>query len=317
MRRPSSLAAALLPLLLCLLASCGEDSEHPLEPSAKPAPPPPPNPQIAYSNGGLIVMNADGTNQVQLVPGDWIGNPTWAPAAAGATRFRIAYSDITLGQVRLVSFTTTGGVVRPGPSTLLVPGGAEPAWSPLGDEVAYVAEVNGMWGIWITDTTGGTRTLIPQTASPVQVMRPTWRGDGLALAFWQDRDPNGPTPAHKQIQVITRAGRNEPWSDARTVYLDPDPSAGNSLDWARTKDELVFTAGYYGGAPILRIAVPAPLSPIPAAADTLGTGLRPSWSPDDRYLVYYGPGVTKLEIATGATALLTRKTGCCRPAWRR
>ncbi len=101
------------------------------------------------------------------------------------------------------------------------------------------------------------------------------------------------------------------------MYLDPDPSAGNSLDWARTKDELVFTSGYYGGAPILRIAVPAPLAPIPATADTIGTGVRPSWSPDDRHLVYYGPGITKLNVATRATTLLLRRAGCCRPMWRR
>lgn len=318
MRRPSSHTSALRPVLFCLLASCAPEWHHPLEPAAKRAPPsPPPNPEIAYSNGGLSVMNSDGSNQVLLVPGDWLGNPTWAPAAKDATRFRIAYSDINLGQVRIVAFTTTGGVVRASPSTLLIPGGSEPAWSPLGDEIAYVDEVDGVWGVWLTDTTGSTRTLLPQTVTPAGVMRPTWRSDGLALAFWQDRNPNGPTPEHKRIQIVTRAGRNDPWSEPRTVYLDPDPSAGNSLDWARTKNELVFTSGYYGGAPILRIAVPAPLDSIPAAADTLGTGVRPSWSPDDRYLVYYGPGITKLEITTRATTLLLRRAGCCRPMWRR
>ena len=82
------------------------------------------------------------------MPGDWLGNPTWAPAERW-----------------------TGGIVRASPSTLLVASGTEPAWSPLGDEIAYVGESNG-----------------------AGVMRPTWRGDGFALAFWQDRDPNGPTP---------------------------------------------------------------------------------------------------------------------------
>ena len=72
---------------LALVAACGTDAEYPLAPAGGRKPPatPPPNPEIAWSNDGLMVMNADGSNQVSIVPGGWVGNPTWAPAAPGAS----------------------------------------------------------------------------------------------------------------------------------------------------------------------------------------------------------------------------------------
>jgi hypothetical protein len=310
---------ALAPLAsLALLAACATDAEFPLAPAArKPAPAPPPNPEIAYTDGGLVVVNADGSNLTLLVPGNWVGNPTWAPALPGATRFRIAYSDIDLTEVDVVDLTTVGGVKAGTPRRLAT--GAEPAWSPLGDEIAYTADLpDGRRAIFTMDTLGGNQAPIPQTALPGYVMRPTWRKDGLALAFWQDRDPNGPDSTVKQIRIITRATRQDPWSEPRTVYRDPDPAAGNSLDWARTKDALVFTAGYYGGAPVLLLTLTSPdLLPTKTKADTVSRGVRPSWSPDDRYLVYYGNGLTRFELATRTSTQLARRTGCCRPSWRR
>ena len=303
--------------LLVLLAACASDSEAPLGPSLGKKPPaPPPDPAIAWSDDGLYVMNEDGSNQLRLVPGGWVGNPTWAPYEPGATRFRIAYSDIDLGEVRVVAVTTSGGVLRGGGSTLLVTGAAEPAWSPLGDEIAYTASTDQGIGVWITDTTGSVRTLIPQTVLPGGVMRPAWKGDGLALAFWQDRDATSDRPDVKKIQIITRATRQDPWSQPREVYADPDPSAGNALDWARTRNVLAFTAGY-AGAPILTLSLGSQLDSIAASPDTVGRGARPSWSPDDRYLVYLYSGLRKLDLATGTNTLLTRRTGCCRPSWRR
>jgi Tol biopolymer transport system component len=303
--------------VLALLAACGPDAEFPLAPAArKPAPTPPPNPEIAYSDGGLVVMNADGSNLALLVSGNWVGNPTWAPAAPGATRFRIAYSNIDLGEVDLVDLTTSGGAVRAGTPRRLAAGG-EPAWSPQGDEIAYTASLpDGRIGVFTMDTLGGNQAVIPQTVLPGGVMRPTWRADGLALAFWQDRDPNGPDPTNKQIRIITRATRQDPWSEPRTVYRDPDPSAGNALDWARTKDVLAFTAGY-SGAPLLLLTLGQGLVPTATKADTVGHGARPSWSPDDRYLVYYGNGLTRFELETRTATQLARRTGCCRPSWRR
>ena len=71
---------------------------------------------------------------------------------------------------------------------------------------------------------------------------------------------------------LTRASRTDTWSAPTTVYLDPNPSAGNSLDWARTKNVLVFTTGQYAGAAIELLNLDALL----AGVDIVGIGLRPT-----------------------------------------
>jgi hypothetical protein len=283
--------------------------------AAKPSATPPANPEIAWSNDGVWVMNADGSNQARVTPrGAWLGNPTWSPIVGPGPWYQLAYSDVGRDTIWAVDVTIVAGVPRGGAPRRLASAASEPAWSPLGDEIAYVhTGAPGGIGIWVTNTAGTVHTPVHQTpvSDSTTFMRPAWRSDGLALAFWEDRNPA--SPGHKKIQVVTRASRTAAWSPPATVYLDPNPSAGNSLDWARTKNVLVFTAGQYSGAAIELLD----LDSLSAGVDTVGIGLRPSWSPDDRYLVYYGGGVKKLELATGRVLTLTKQTGCCRPNWRR
>jgi Tol biopolymer transport system component len=284
--------------------------------SGKPRPSPPANPEIAWSKDGIWVMNADGSNQARVTPPDgWIGNPAWSPLVGESPSYQLAYSDIDTDTLWIVDISVVSGVPRGSAPRVLTTGGREPSWSPLGDEIAYLRPgPEGGAGIWTTDTAGTTRTRVyePPAEEGRTFMRPAWRSDGLALAFWEDRSPS--SPDYKKIQVVTRASRTAPWSDTvTTVYLDPDAPAGSSLDWARTKNVLVFTDNQYAGAPIELLDLDS------RSVKTVGIGLRPSWSPDDRYLVYYGRrgAVTKLELATGALTALARESGCCRPDWRR
>jgi Tol biopolymer transport system component len=262
-------------------------------------------------------MNADGSNQALVTAADgWIGNPTWSPIFEPGHSYQLAYSDLDTDSLWVVDISVVAGIPKGSAPRLLTASGREPAWSPLGDEIAYLrAGPGGGVGIWITDPAGTAPAPVyePPASEGRTFMRPTWRADGLALAFWEDRSPT--SPEHKKIQVVTRASRAEPWSTPTTKYLDPNPSAGNALDWARTKNVLVFTDGTYAGSAIELLN----LDSLSAGVDTVGIGLRPSWSPDDRYLVYYGRrgAVTRLEVATGAITTLARESGCCRPAWRR
>ncbi len=304
-----------------LSLSCGPDptgtdvKEAPGMPaSAKPAAPPA-NPEIAWSNDGIWVMNADGSNQARVTPsGGWLGNPTWSPIVGSGPSYQLACANVGEDDtVRVVDVTIVAGVPRGGIPRPLASPAAEPAWSPLGDEVAYVRTgALGGIGIWVTNVAGTVHTPVyqPPASDSATFMRPAWRSDGLALAFWEDRNPA--SPAHKKIQVVTRASRTAAWSTPTTVYLDPNPSSGNALDWARTNNVLAFTAGQSNAA-IELLDLDAPT----AKVDTVGTGIRPSWSPDDKHLVYYNGGLQKLELVTGRVSTLARRTGCCRPSWRR
>jgi Tol biopolymer transport system component len=306
-----------------LILSCSRDptgtgvDEAPGMPaSAKPGSPPaaPANPEIAWSNDGIWVMNADGSNQARVTPrGAWLGNPTWSPIVGSSPSYQFAYVNVGQDTVWAVDVTIVAGVPKGSIPRALATPAADPAWSPLGDEIAYVRTgAPGGIGIWVTNAAGTVHTPVhqPPASDSVTFMRPAWRSDGLALAFWEDRNPA--SPGHKKLQVVTRASPTASWSTPTTVYLDPNPSAGNALDWARTKNVLVFTAGQSNAAiELLDLDLPS------ALVDTVGMGLRPSWSSDDRYLVYYNGGVQKLELATGRVSTLTRRTGCCRPSWRR
>jgi dipeptidyl aminopeptidase/acylaminoacyl peptidase len=274
---------------------------------------PPANPEIAWSKDGIWVMNADGSNQARVTPPDgWIGNPAWSPIVVGDS-YQLAYSDIDTDTLWIVDISIVAGVPKGSAPRVLTTGGREPTWSPLGDEIAYLRPgPDGGAGIWIMDAAGTTRAPVyePPASEGRTFMRPTWSGDGLALAFWEDRSPT--SPDHKKILVVTRASRTAPWSLPDTVYWDTNPSAGNALDWAPRTRRLAFTAGQSGAA--LEIL---DLDNLAAGVDTVGFGARPSWSPDDRYLAYYSRGVKRLELATGAITTLARDAGCCRPAWRR
>jgi Tol biopolymer transport system component len=274
---------------------------------------PPANPAIAWSNGGIWVMNDDGSNQALVTPPDaWIGNPAWSPIVKDNS-YQLAYSDIDTDTLWIVDISIVAGVPKGSVPRVLTTNGREPTWSPLGDEIAYLRPGPGVGnGIWVMDRAGTTHAPVyePPAGEGRTFMRPTWSGDGLAIAFWEDRSPT--SPDHKKILVVRRTSRTAPWSLPDTVYRDTNPSAGNALDWAPRSQRLAFTAGQSGAA--IEIL---DLDNLQAGVDTAGFGVRPSWSPDDRYLAYYSRGVKRLEVATRVSTTLAKNAGCCRPAWRR
>jgi len=66
--------------------------------------------------------------------------------------------------------------------------GASPAWSPLGDKIAYASNINGNWDIWIMDSKGGNQ--IQLTSSPSDEIEPTWSPDGKSIAFASNQSGN-------------------------------------------------------------------------------------------------------------------------------
>lgn len=66
--------------------------------------------------------------------------------------------------------------------------GQYPAWSPLGDKIAYASNASGNWDIWIMDNKGGNQVQL--TSSPSNEIEPSWSPDGQSIVFVSDQSGN-------------------------------------------------------------------------------------------------------------------------------
>jgi Tol biopolymer transport system component len=211
-------------------------------------------------------------------------------------------------EVRVANGTPVGG-----PPTTLVPDGRLPAWSPLGDEIAYI---RGDTAIWVIKADGSSAHQVALRDTAAIFTRVTWSGDGQRLAWIEDAEDYSGNP----VRTIKAANRTAPgsvlWSPAMALYVvGRTPGGLGSLTWADQGDSLLFNL-----ADIRRVVMLHP-SRSPSPLDTLFQGGRPIWSPDDRQILFVTPGATpKLALysaASGATTVLTSKSDGGRPDWRR
>jgi dipeptidyl aminopeptidase/acylaminoacyl peptidase len=211
--------------------SIGQDSERgPLTPAWSPD-----GSRIAFSNGHIYVVNADGSGLTQLTFGTSVDQwPSWSPD--GST---IAYSnsgstplDSNTDSITLEIWTVpaSGGT----PTRLTHLGGSDmPAYSPDGSQIAFTYQ----GGIFLMDANGQNVHLL-KGLSPGNAYAPRWSPDGKSLAYVQfsgtySHDPamkDGPLQRASVVNLATGVIQRIP---GKVV------EAFNTVQWLPTGDALL------------------------------------------------------------------------------
>jgi hypothetical protein len=217
---------------------------------------------LTAAAGSLAVVSAGRT-----------GSSATTPPAPWAT-LAFARSEIAGGGLYLAS-----GVRE----QILVRGAVDPAWTPDGRRLAYVAPgAGGSSDLFVADADGTHRGRITRTDA-VDEVKPDWSPDGMRLVL----ERSGfivVVRADGQGQRRLAAGMDPAWSPGgrRIAYTDGDD---------------LFLVNAAGGAP-RRVAA------------TLGAQSAPAWSPDAKLLAYISDesGTTDLFVRNMVTGAVVRLT---------
>lgn len=138
-------------------------------------------------SGKIHVMNADGSGQHPLTPGELrAGFPAWSPDGK-----KLAFASFQTFAIYVMN--ADGSEARP--ITHAPPGAANvatnaPAWSPDGKKILFDTTWGGDWDIWVIDADGSNQRQLTRIGA--NTARAAWSRDGKRIAFHSTRDrPTG------------------------------------------------------------------------------------------------------------------------------
>jgi len=171
----------------------------------------------------IMTMKPDGTDQqVVINMGD---HPTWSPDGTRIA-FTTAFGPGSKGNIWRVNADGTG-------LTQLTFGSYwdwGPAWSPLGDKIAFSSDRDGTYEIWTVNVDGSGLTKLTELNNPLPWYEVSWCPDGSKLAF--EYDNNSPT----RIWTINADGTNP-----QPFVVGPTP---RNIDpcWSPDGTKILFTS---------------------------------------------------------------------------
>lgn len=178
----------------------------------------------------------------------------------------------TLQQYAILTVTPEGeetGIVT------RLPGSRDPAWSPDGKQLAFVAqpESDKEWSLFISDATGQ----FPQTVitGNLEISKPTWTPDGTELMIRRWLEPSG-NPDHEIFLVDLKSVTQERIPGGKTfdgdMQVSPD---GNQIvfvsDRNNTNDIYVMNMD---GSNVRQLTFNSSME------------IDPDWSPDGKWIVF-------------------------------
>ena len=193
--------------------------------------------------GDIYVMNADGTNPINLTQS--VERPesasSWSPdgkqiAFGSAKYFRwddLFHSDIWV-------MDADGG--NPRNLTNHHASDLSPDWSPDGQQIAFSSDRNRdwefdvqekNWEVFVMNTDG--TNLINLTNHPTEDRNPAWSPDGRQIAFSSNRDRKDADDENVEIYVMNADGTNP-------INLTNHPAQDSRPDWSPDGLQIVFTS---------------------------------------------------------------------------
>ena len=238
---------------------------------------------IAYTNrGSLWLIRPDGTGRVRLVSRSQLNviAMTWSPdgraiavLAQDPSSKLPCCSRPRIAEIYVIP--TDGGAPRPlvtaqaGDTTRVAGDSRDPAWSPLGDEIAFTTP-GGEVRVVRSDGSGRSRRVVGWRPGRTGFGYPTWSPDGRRLALAEGRydsiyvvDADG-----SSLRRLTKRAYNEyafAWSpDGRTILYGREDRLGIYVIGANGSNDHKLTSD----------------SPAPIAWGAL------AWAPDGRAIAY-------------------------------
>lgn len=204
--------------------------------------------------GGLYVMNADGSGNTQLACCS-DGGLSWSPDGAAIAYRALPGSGMPAG----IAIWRQSGLQS---LTDEVAYDAWPTWSPDGTRIAYLAAGYGIheFDLWLTNADGsGTPVLLRKGAN-----NPAWSPDGTKIAF------EATVQSNTDIYVMDPDGSN-------VVRLTEDPELDVNPTWSPDGTHLAFGSKRDGNQEIY--VMKADGSEQTRITKHSGADLMPSWGP--------------------------------------
>lgn len=149
----------------------------------------------------------------------------------------------------------------------------QPAWSPDGQQIAFVSDRSGKYELYLMQADGTqTRRL---TIDPARVYSPAWSPDGKQIVYVTEQLGYGYTEL-MLLEVATGC----------TTRLTNDNAADTSPSWSPDGRRIAFASDRDISADFNIYVMNADGSDVQVLEATPGDDLTPAWSPDGRYLIY-------------------------------